>query len=283
MNTEDGSISEEAPASSIVSGKRRTTPFDMLRNSPLKDDDDLIDEFIVYNEALASRPRCVPRARASLKTEQKRCQCLHVLSESVFFCEAVAQYQLNFGRKKREDQQRIVIQSMQSSLLLCDCSYAYKYSNMVFPIPFILSEDDCMEFDHYSNLRKSKICRDALVDILGLGRIYWSTCLQHALNNTLPDYKLKGRTTNRKRKWDATYFDSLVVHFEELRKEAVPIATRFVRERTGETTTRDDNEKVEALPPSFTKRQCYYNYCASRGVKVTSNNKGCLSFDDITG
>jgi hypothetical protein len=204
----------------------------------------------------------------------KKCQCLHVLGESVFFCEAVAQYQFYFGRKKREEQQRMVVQSIQSSLLLFDSSYAHKYASMMFPLPFILAEDDCMPSSHYVNLREAKICRDALIDVLGIGRTYWKTCMHHAINNSIPEYKLKGKKTNWKRRWDEMHFDSLVEHFEELRKEAGPIATRFVRERTGETTTRDHNEQVEGLPPSISKRQCYYNYCFSRGVKVTSNNKG---------
>jgi hypothetical protein len=70
-----------------------------------------------------------------------------------------------------------------------------------------------MDSKHYEILRSANICRDAaLMDLLGLGKTYWSTCLQHALHNTLPDYKLKGKTTNRKRKWDEVYYDSLVVH-----------------------------------------------------------------------
>jgi hypothetical protein len=68
-----------------------------------------------------------------------------------------------------------------------------------------------------------------------------------------------------------------------LRKEAGPIATRFVREKTGETTTRDDNEKAEYLPPSLSKRQCFYQYCLSRGAKVTANNQGCMLVEDIEG
>jgi hypothetical protein len=99
----------------------------------------------------------------------------------------------------------------------------------------------------------------------------------------LPAYKLKGKKSNMKQRWDEMYFDSLVQYFEELRKEAGPIATQFVRERTGETTTGDDTEGVEYLAPDFSKRQCYYKCCATRGANVTANNKGTLSFEDIDG
>jgi hypothetical protein len=260
IGTEDGSITH-APAS--VNGKRRTTPFDTLRSNESMSDESIIEEFVGYNERMGRRPHCIHRVQAANGTAEKKCQCLHALGESVFCCEAVAQYQVYFGRKKRVDQQRMVIQSIQSSLLFYDSSYANKYGSTMFPIPFLLSEDDCMPLAHYKSLREAKICRDSLMDLLGIGKLYWKTCLHHAINNTIPEYKLKGKKTNWKRRWDEMYYDSLVEHFEELRKEAGPIATRFVREKTGETTTRDDNEKVEALPPSFSKRQCYYNYCHS--------------------
>jgi hypothetical protein len=68
------------------------------------------------------------------------------------------------------------------------------------------------------------------MDILGLGKMFWETCVRHVRCNTIPEYKLEkgsGTTSNRKHQWDELYFDSLVVHFEELRKEAGPIATRF--------------------------------------------------------
>jgi hypothetical protein len=89
--------------------------------------------------------------------------------------------------------------------------------------------------------------------------------------------------SNIKERWNELYFDSLVEHFEELRKEAGPIATRFVRERTGACTTRDDNELAEYLAPNFSKRQCYYKYCLSRGVKVSSNNRGNILTEEIEG
>jgi hypothetical protein len=89
IDTEDSCI-DEIPGSG--KGKRRSTPFDILRKSQISllpvDDDDLIDEFIIYNEELGSTPFCSHRVQVSSKKE-KKCRCLGVLSESVFFCEAV--------------------------------------------------------------------------------------------------------------------------------------------------------------------------------------------------
>ncbi len=78
-------------------------------------------------------------------------------------------------------------------------------------------------------------------------------------------------------KWNATFEESdLIDHFEELCKEAGPIATCFVREHRGELSERDTNEEAEYLSPYWSKRQCYYKFCASMGVDVKSNSKGNL-------
>jgi hypothetical protein len=158
-----------------------------------------------------------------------------------------------------------------------------------FSIPFLLAVDHEASNDgeYHKLLRDAKIlCRDALMDI-GLSKMFWPTCLQHVRNNTgVPDFGLKGRRGNIKERWNELYFDSLVEQFEAFRKEAGgPIATRFVRESSGKcTTTRDDNELAEYLSPGFSKRQCYYKYCLSRGVvKVTSNNRGNMLTEDTEG
>jgi hypothetical protein len=82
------------------------------------------------------------------------------------------------------------------------------------------------------------------MELIGVGKIWWTTCIGHALHNTFPKYPCKGKKSGIKRQWEEIFFESLVEHFEELRNDATPIATRFARERTGETTTRDDNEKL---------------------------------------
>jgi hypothetical protein len=284
MDTEDGSISH-TPAT--VNGKRRTTPFDRIRG--IKDvasmaiemeEESILDDFVAYNDRLAFKPYCINRIRQEGGTcKEKKCCCLHVLRESNLFSEAVAEYQLHFGRLNRHDQQCIAIEWIRSSRFHHKGAQKRGMdASLVFAVPFLLSEE-WSSSEVFDNLRAATICRDALLDLLGWGKMMWTTCLNHARSNTLPGHKLRGKKTNMKRKWDELYYESLVEHFEDLRKEAGPIATRFVREKTGQTTTRDDNEKGEYLPTTFSKRQCYYNYCASRGVMVTANNKGTLSVE----
>jgi hypothetical protein len=283
---DDDSISEAGDGN----GRRRATPFDKVKATEKgnnQDDSMILGDFILYNEGIAAKANCLHRAQC-LRVKVKKCSCLHVLRNAPLYTEAVAQYQLFFGRLKRQEQQRIFVENIRSSLFHFNGHHLYhrRHAYLSFSIPFILSEDETATEGEFDSLRDAKICRDALMDILGLGKMFWETCVRHVRCNTVPEYKLaKGSetTSNRKHQWDELYFDSLVVHFEELRKEAGPIATRFVRERTGETTTRDNNEVAEYLAPDFSKRQCYYKYCQTRGARVTSNNKGSFIVEDIEG
>jgi hypothetical protein len=110
------------------------------------------------------------------------------------------------------------------------------------------------------------------MDLLGVGQRWWLSVTTHCNNHTPPNHNLKGRPP--KGKWNEMYANDLINHFEELRKEAAPIATRFVQERTpGEITERDTNVDAVYLSPHWSKRQCYYNFCATLGVKVVSNSR----------
>jgi hypothetical protein len=109
----------------------------------------LIDEFVVDNETLATNANCSHRVQVSSKKE-KKCRCLHVLRKSVFFrCEAVGQYQLYFGRMKCEQQQKLMVELIRSSLFHFSGkqgpAHARGYAFLSFPIPFSLGGDDCVE------------------------------------------------------------------------------------------------------------------------------------------
>ncbi|KAG7344887.1 hypothetical protein IV203_032418 [Nitzschia inconspicua] len=81
--------------------------------------------------------------------------------------------------------------------------------------------------------------------------------------------------SNKKRKFLEDFEETLEEHFEELQREAEPIATRYVREVTGEATLRDGEDGLIYLPPFFTVRKCYAQYCyQKRGVIITTSNKG---------
>jgi hypothetical protein len=90
-------------------------------------------------------------------------------------------------------------------------------------IPFILGSDDVPE--NFGELSDAKICSHALMSLLGKGFRWWKNCLDHNDNMTRPMHKLTGKFGNKKRSFLLMYESDLDDHFEELKKEAEPIAT----------------------------------------------------------
>lgn len=261
--TMDTSINaNEATDEPATKRQKRATPFDHLKT---RNDEELVDSFVLYNHSLSSRQCCISRFRGN----NLSCNCLSVLSKAPddhpdIFCEAVAEYQVYFGRLEWKEQKKIAIEWIRSNQ-----SWA---RSKKFPIPFLIGTDD--DVTRYKQLKECTICASSMMNILGKGREWWYSCSNHVDNSTLPEHKLKGKPSNRKARFDLLHKDALKAHFEELRREVIPIATRFVREKTGETTTRDDDDKIEQLPPYVTKRSCYAKYCFERGWKISTNNKG---------
>jgi hypothetical protein len=113
---DDDSISEAGDGN----GRRRATPFDKVKateNKNNQDDSMILGDFILYNEGIAAKPNCLHRAQC-LRVKVKKCSCLHVLRNAPLYTEAVAQYQLFFGRLKRQEQQRILSKNQIKSLSL---------------------------------------------------------------------------------------------------------------------------------------------------------------------
>ncbi len=242
----------------------------------LVDDEDVIDSFVVFNQDLANRDHCLDRIQRN-KGVVKKCNCLSILHQNKPFCAAVGEYQAYFASQKREDQQKVAIDWMRT----CEgVRHNAPKNSPLYPIPFLLrpAKDDVEEEEvtDFGPLSETLICRDSLMDLLNIGYRWWITVTNHCKNHTLPSHKLRGLVANNKRKWNDLFESDLIDHFEELRREAEPIATRFVRELTGELSERDTNEEAEYLSPHWSKRQCYYKFCASLGVKVESNSKGNL-------
>jgi hypothetical protein len=64
--------------------------------------------------------------------------------------------------------------------------------------------------------------------------------------------------------------------FLEINELGEPSATRFVLEKTGGLSTRDDVD-ITYLPPSWSKRNVYQRYAASRGWDATTNSIGIVT------
>lgn len=248
------------------------SPYELFGKKGVKEDD-IYSAFIEYNQELACRSCCSNVFNPTTLS----CNCLSIFLEAPGkYCEAVAEYQLVFGRLKSEEQKKVLIEWMRNMPIEDRTRHDKRYR-----IPFILHESDSMA--DYNILQEATVCQSSLARLLGRGRKWWYACRKHAMANTFPKHALKGREPNNKRKWNQDFDEDLAEHFESLRKEAEPFATSFVREKTGETTLRDANEKLEMLPPSLSKRSCYARFCLERGWKIFQTNKGNIKKEAVEG
>jgi hypothetical protein len=68
----------------------------------------------------------------------------------------------------------------------------------------------------------------------------------------------------------------LIEFFVDTKEFAEPSATRFVQEKTGENSTRNDDAELEYLPPSWSRLKLYQQYVCTRGWDATTNNIGSI-------
>jgi hypothetical protein len=85
--------------------------------------------------------------------------------------------------------------------------------------------------------------------------------------------------SNRKRGFQEAFDKNLEEHFECLKKEAEPIATRYVRETTGETTLRDKDDYLLFLPSYYSVRSCYAKFCLEH-CRVSNHNQQTYDQED---
>jgi hypothetical protein len=93
-------------------------------------------EFISYNQSLALRPQCFNTLQGK---GHLSCNCLSVLlkGEGDCFFQAVAEYQLMFGKLTKEQQKTVVIEWMRNMP-----SADFNQQNKRFAMPFVLQKDD---------------------------------------------------------------------------------------------------------------------------------------------
>lgn len=222
-----------------------------------------LQELTQRNLDLGSRISCFNK---NARTQQK-CNCLGVLKDNIRYCQAVAEWQLMFHRDNFTESKKVVIEWMRN--------HPNQGDQKRFRIPFILQPDEDPLF--YAVLRKSLVCSNAMMDLLDRSYNWWRSCAHHHRTMTIPGHASVGRVANNKRKFLELYQDDLQAHFQEIKAEAEPIATRTVRDATGTTTVRDADEEVLYLPPYISKRGCYAKFCLEkRGVLITTTNKGAI-------
>lgn len=249
----------------MVKKGKRSTPYSYF-SLPKKDRPTLsfiIEMFVSFNQQQLVKTSCTDH----LQGRGCMCNCLWIFGYKTVFQQAVAEFQVMFGMMEGNEKKKLLIEWMKQQ---GDADPG----NWMFPVPFII-DMDTDTWEEYIVLKRTQICRNALLELLGQSKAWWWNCAKHAKQNTVPGHKLKGKPSNRQRSFNFHFRDDLIDHFENLKKEAGPIPTRFVREITGLVTLRDTDDKAKYLPPYLTKRGCYASFCLERGVKITTDNRGC--------
>ena len=93
----------------------------------------------------------------------------------------------------------------------------------------------------------------------------------------------KGRKGNESSRGKANLeiYESLNLFFNELKQEALPFATRIIRDETG-TTTRDDDPDDLVLPPHISKHSCFARWCYSRGWKIKKKSSALTIYTPVS-
>eukprot|EP00536_Pseudo-nitzschia_multiseries_P008472 jgi/Psemu1/20491/gm1.20491_g len=132
-------------------------------------------------------------------------------------------------------------------------------------------------------LSQTRVCRYAISVLLEWGRRKWETCYRNLDDNTTPTHRLKGKQPNNTMEFDkSTIVEDLVLLFDELKELGLPQSTRIMRVETG-VGLRDREEGVVELPPSFSKRSIYYEFCHDWGwtVKLKKNLNSVLEVTPV--
>jgi hypothetical protein len=271
------------------------TPFDLLKRKRQKppppqqppqdgDEETIVRQFVEYNQRLASRPTCPNR----------KCSCLSVLNmdmddektkevggiDPLLYHRAVAYYQIYFGRLSTEEQKRIVIGWMRDGRFEGYHKFPSKFS-----IPFILHHIPYDQYALFDRLHKSVLCASSILDLLGRGKLWWTSCRDHARNDTTPQHALRGQTSNAKRKFDETFGSSLKEHFHTTQHYTWSRRKRYAHYGTtrGWTVLTDKNGNFTKRPipnqqqlpiPSWGGYSNFYKHMMATAGRGGSGDRG---------
>lgn len=199
------------------------------------------------------------------KPKHRECNCLSIFQKQQEdvdppLLRATARYMVYFAKKTKVDQQMIVIEWMK---------YAGTGIQARFVIP-ILAEDDDELVD--LPIEQSKICRNALLAIIGYSKYFWGTLVDCVGAGTIPSHGLIGKQSNNS--MDDELETALYMFLSEMEELAEPTAMRFVRDQTGQLDSRDEDDDVLYLAPSYSKRSLYHRFCYERGWIMSTTSKG---------
>lgn len=182
---------------------------------------------------------------------------------------AVGNYLFHHGNKKQTDRSQTLVEWVRAARANGNNGKNDKYT---FPLPCHGEFDG----DAKKKIQSHKpICLKALKKLFKLGRDAWLTISKRASNGgVVPPHGNKGKPNGRKRKPTDPVIIKLKAFMTRIERLGEPCATRLVREETGETTVRDDEDNAVYLPMVYGKRSTYKLYCYKQGWSIQTNKSG---------
>ena len=229
-----------------------------------------INEYLLK---LAQADCCV-----SVRGEAMKCTCLAFLADRHCVRGAVADaLQLYFD--SNESSKRLsLVRDYRQAFHLNEAKPHDKQSGPPrnYPLPLFVdkftgNEDDAFTEDIAEAMRYG-VCQATWTSLFNLKRTAFEGVKDLFDGKRCMVHGNKGKHHNNPKIDEAYRIIHERLHFEQ-ENNATPFATRIVRDTAGCSSLRDDNEFV-FLPPSFSKRQCYYEICFACGYRVTFKDRG---------
>jgi hypothetical protein len=189
---------------------------------------------------------------------------------------AVARFMVFFAKLPKAQQQRYVVEWIRYASMTHQMRHEWRLKHCRYLLPVLSTSDD---IDELNMNDVPLVCRSAIQIIIGKARKWWTTCSNAAITNTIPEHGLTGRAGNHQLQDIELITEDLHNFFNNILSMCDVIPTRFVRERTGQLTTRDNNDYY-TLPPYWSKRLLYSCWCFERGYLISHDSQGITKKTD---
>ncbi len=185
-----------------------------------------LDLFLKHLDTFATPEVCYNLQGGS----HRKCKCLHVLRD-VTIRTAVAKWCVQFSEMKETEQNQIILDWVRYSRL----ANPTKNKKMkTFLIPYHADEVNNEALEPLQHA----ICTSAIMAICGIGDGRWSAIIGQSMKSATTKPHGNASNNNAKIPHDNPVVRNLTDHFAKVETMAEVIATRFVRELSGEVTLR---------------------------------------------
>ena len=230
---------------------------------------DAVEEILDWIVKTLAPQKCRQPTGSSQLVTNCRCLGFLELEDNERKALHVAEYLVHYAKMKRETKKELLYEWNKVAATIQSVSPGTKLSFMVpgLPTPGVDDEPNPM------------ICKNALLNLLNEGRGSWETALKgpQVMDKRVGKYG----PDSCKGKANIEIYMSLNNFFNELKQEALPFATRIIRDETG-TTTRDDNPNEVVLSPHVSKHSCFARWCYSRGWKVQKKSSALSWYTPVS-